>query len=184
MPLLPLRLSRCLASVILGIALPINAHAVAEPEPDLARMTPEQIEARATELHPAALYVLASRLMRREAYDDAVRWFYVGQLRYRFHLAVTPAAERQNDAVLFSALSENVGRPINEYAFGDVDSAVRQIDAALAWDEREPNDFTDKTTHADAWREVRSGLVALRDNMAANKAQIREQRAVNGLPNR
>lgn len=176
------RLARVIAAFTWVLCAPLAW--AAAPEPDLARMTPQQIEAQATELHPAALYVLASRLLRQERYDDAVRWFYIGQLRYRFHLAVANDEERREEATLFGALSENVGRPINEYAFGDVDAAVRQIDAALAWDAEQPNGFTDKVAHAQTWQDVRKGLTELRNKMLAEKAQIREQRAANGLPNR
>lgn len=115
--------------------------------------------------------------------DDAVRWFYIGQLHYRFHLATRPAT-LANDQPLFSALSESVGRPINEYAFGHVDAAVAQIDAALTWDEAHPNSFTAKARYAKELADTRAGLQRLRDDMAARKNLIRETRTRNGLENR
>lgn len=150
---------------------------------DLAQQTPEQIIAGAEHAHPAALYVLASKLMRAGRFDEAVRWFYIAQLRYRFHLMTDPP-DAADARILFSALSESVGRPINEYAFGDVDGAVRQIDAALAWDAGHANHFTSKAAFPAQFAKTREGLIAMRDDMLARKDEIRETRTRNGLPNR
>jgi len=151
--------------------------------PDPAKQTPSEIIAQAENVHPATLYILSAKLMREGRMDDAVRWFYIGQLRYRFHLATKPTT-MANDQPLFSALSESVGRPINEYAFGDVDAAVAEIDAALAWDAAHPNAFTSKQRYSKELADVRSGLQRLRDDMLARKQEIRETRTRNGLPNR
>ena len=150
---------------------------------DLEQQTPNQIIASAETAHPAALYVLASKLMGAGRPDEAVRWFYIGQLRYRFHLMTDPPGVA-DERILFSALSESVGRSINEYAFGDVDGAVREIDAALAWDAAHANHFTSKIAYPGQLATIREGLVALRDTMLARKDEIRETRRSNGLPNR
>ncbi|MET0249488.1 MAG: hypothetical protein ABW164_07145 [Sphingobium sp.] len=150
---------------------------------DLAKQTPEQIIASADSAHPASLYILASKLMHGGRFDEAVRWFYIGQLRYRFYLMTDPQ-NVADERILFSALSESVGRPINEYAFGNVDDAVREIDAALAWDADHPNYFTDKDAFPQQLVKVRDGLKAMRDDMLARKDEIRETRTRNGLPNR
>ena len=150
---------------------------------DLEQLTPEQIIAGAERAHPAALYLLASKLMSAGRRDEAVRWFYIGQLRYRFHLMTDPP-NAADERILFSALSESVGRAINEYAFGDVDGAVREIDAALAWDAAHANHFTSKSSFPGQLATTREGLVALRDDMLARKDEIRETRTSNGLPNR
>lgn len=161
-----------------------NAEAsTADMSADLAQQTPEQIIAQAERIHPAGLYVLASKLMAAGRPDDAVRWFYIGQLRYRFLIAAEPS-NVADERILFSALSESVGRPINEYAFGDVDAAVAQIDAALAWDDAHPNGYTSKDDHAAQLETVRAGLQDLRDQMLTSKDEIRETRERNGLKNR
>jgi hypothetical protein len=150
---------------------------------DLERQTPEQIMTDAERVHPTALYVLASKLMRAGRSDEAVRWFYIGQLRYRFHLMTDPP-DAADERILFSALSESVGRPINEYAFGDVDGAVREIDSALAWDAAHANHFTSQSAFPAQLAKTREGLVAMRDDMLARRDEIRETRTRNGLPNR
>lgn len=150
---------------------------------DASMATPESMIERAEYLHPAELYQLAAGLLGTEGRaDEAVKWFYVGQLRYRFLLMA--GGQPSNDQVLFSALSESVGRPINEYAFGDVDAAVAQIDAALEWDEAHDNHFTSKIEHASEWAQVREGLLKLRTEMLSSKEEIRRLRTSNGLPNR
>lgn len=178
------------ALLVLGIAGCDNETMAVEPEntaqqsQDIAQQSPDELIARAEMLQPADLYVLAAKLMGEGRADEAVKWFYIGQLRYRFHLAATQPPPGSNDRVLFSALSESVGRPINEYAFGDVDAGVAQIDAALRWDETHENRFTSKTRYPDELAETRSGLQSMRDDMLAKKDEIRSTREKNGLPNR
>lgn len=147
--------------------------------------TTDQMIARAETLHPAELYRLAGSLLQVEGRaDEAVKWFYIGQLRYRFQLRATQQPSHSNENVLFAALSETVGRPVNEYAFGDVDEAARQIGAALEWDAAHDNPLTSKSQHAEALTAVRKGLEDFRDHMLANKEDIRRQRTENGLTNR
>ena len=165
------------------VALAQTGDVMNQGQADLAQQTAEEIIAGAESAHPAALYVLTSKLMGAGRLDEAVRWFYIGQLRYRFYLMTNPP-DVSDAGILFSALSESVGRPINEYAFGDVDGAVRQIDAALAWDEAHPNHFTSKDAHPAQLATVRDGLIAMRDDMIARKQEIKETRTRNGLSNR
>lgn len=48
--------------------------------------------------------------------DDAVFFFYLGQLRYRAYLLSDPKRDRS----LFDAMMSAMGPPINQYAFGDI----------------------------------------------------------------
>ncbi len=165
--------------------LTLGGTAMASPSGQAAVPPPDQSLARAEALHPAELYRVAAQLLGQpDRADEAVMWFYVGQIRYRFLLAATKPPAGANDRVLFSALSESVGRPVNAYAFGDVDAAVAQIDAALAWDAAHDNRLTAKAAFPKEWEEVRQGLRALRDKMLAGKDEIRETRRRNGLANR
>lgn len=122
------------------------------------QMSAEQIEKGAAAVHPATLYVLAKQLFERGRKDDAVFWFYVGQLRYRFYLAVNPHLEPSGDPALFSALSEVVGRPLNEYAFRDRVKLVATLRRVEEWDERNPNGFTSKENNHGAWQATRQGF--------------------------
>lgn len=134
--------------------------------------------------HPAAYYTEAIRVFGAGQRDDAVFIFYLGQLRFRTHLAARNQRGPNSDAPLFASLSESVGRPINEYAFGDIPALVRTIDAVLAYDRRVPDRFTQPSAFADAHRQTREGMAGFRDNIAGRVDEIRRMRQANGLENR
>lgn len=93
--------------------------------------------------HPAGYYKKAAELFQNGQKDDAVFIFYLGQLRYRVHLQARRGELRPDaDPALFASLSEVVGRPLNEYAFGDIPALVKTIDAVLAYDQKNPDRFT------------------------------------------
>lgn len=87
---------------------------------------------------PPVFYVLSSLLFKAGLKDDAVFWFYAGQLRARFD------ANRCNDASArsaVSALNEQYGAPINEYAFQDTDKLLTQVEKVVAWDRATPHEY-------------------------------------------
>lgn len=162
----------------LAVLLPAQAqHA------DPGTMPTQQIMAEAASLHPSALYVLASRLLAEGEGQEAANWMYAGQLRYRFMLEALGDAAG-NESVLFSALSEQVGRPVNEYIAGDPDEWIAAMRWALEWDARTPNALTSKTRHAAELASVRVGLERLIARVDSSRDQIRQERAANGLSNR
>jgi len=146
---------------------------------DLENMSNDEIVAAAPSLHPAALYVLASQLLAEGKGQEAANWMYAGQLRYRI-LIVTG----QEGRVLFDALTEQVGRPVNEYIAGDVDEWIAAMNFALEWDAAEPNDMIDVSKHQGAVNEVRAGLEGLRDSLDGRRTEIAREREKNGLENR
>jgi len=146
---------------------------------NLENMSNDEIVAAAPDLHPAALYVLASRLLAEGKGQDAANWMYAGQLRYRM-LIVTG----QEGRVLFDALTEQVGRPVNEYIAGDVDEWIAAMNFALDWDASEPNSMIDMSKHRGAVNEVRAGLETFRDSLDGRREEIARERAKNGLENR
>jgi hypothetical protein len=95
----------------------------------------------------------------------------VGQLRYRFHLMAIPQ-DPSGDPALFSSLMNLVGTPINAYAGGNPQKWIDQMDAALAWDERNPNNFTSKSGHEKQLTEARNGLVQLRDYVSSHQEEL------------
>ena len=158
-------------------------HAALSPE-DLKKLPPAKIEAALPNEHPSAYYGYAARLFREGKKDEAVVWFYVGQLRYRFHLKANPNMDPSGDPALFSSLSATVGKTINEYAGGDVKDWVKAIDRALKWDADMPNGFTSKKKFATIYEENRAGLTKMRDQVESQADSIREQRKKAGLENR
>lgn len=143
---------------------------------ELIRVVPDQ--------HPSFYYILANRLYAANRKDEAVFWFYAGQLRYRIRLACHPELAPDTEPALFGSLQETVGRPVNEYGFGDLTALPVTLERVLAWDAASRNGFEPKTACAAAIAEQRQGLGQLIAQIRANPDDIRRQRAANGLPNR
>jgi len=122
------------------------------------QMSAEQIEKGAAAVHPATLYLLAERLFAAERKDEAVFWFYVGQLRYRFYLEANPKIDPSGDPALFSSLSEVIGSPLNRYAFQDRAKLVSTLKRVAEWDEKNPNGFTSKENNHAVWLKIRASF--------------------------
>lgn len=171
--------------LLLPLLLLTHSRADAELTKDHIQTGPyAEVEAALPREHPAAYYAYAARLFHEGRGDDAVFWFYAGQLRYRFHLLSNPNLPADQDPAAMASLNAMVGQYINEYAGGDPTSWVAQIDRILEWDAKTDNGFTSKQAHKAEWDKIRTGLVALRDMVERDADKIREQRAEAGLPNR
>jgi hypothetical protein len=175
---------RALTALVGSVLLLAPGLAWAAGVDDLWNRTPEELQRGIESAHPATYYVLARRLFEEGRRDEAVFWFYLGQLRYRVHLTARPKLDPTGDPALFSSLSEVVGRPLNEYAFGDLPRLVKTIDEVLAWDAAHPDGFTPRDGLGAVPAGVRQGLEKLKDYVTQNGAQIRRQREAAGLPNR
>ncbi len=144
--------------------------------------TPAQLKQGIEGRHPAEYYKLAAKLFEdASAKQEAVFWFYVGQLRYRYYLAANPDLKPDGDPALFASLSEVIGRPINEFAGGKPDLWIGEINHALQWDASHENRFTPKSKAPEKYQQIRAGLVAMRDQLSAMKAKLPEMRRQNGL---
>lgn len=172
--------------LVLGAAA-IAAYAMADGR--LLAETPQSVQApsgieQLQGVHPAEYYKRAATLFRQEKKDEAVFVFYLGQLRYRARLLAYPNLDRTGEPALFASLSEGVGRPLNEYAFGNVPRLLGTIDAVLDHDRDNPDTFTPPTSFPDPWRQTREGLLKLRAKIQEEAELIRAERKKNGLPNR
>jgi hypothetical protein len=146
------------------------------PLDELIRIIPDQ--------HPSFYYILASRLFAANRKDEAVFWFYAGQLRYRIRLACHPDLPPDTEPALLASLQEEVGRPINEYAGADPDAWAAAIARARDWDAQTRNGYEPKAPCQAQIADQRSGMGALIAQIRENKDRIRAERRVNGLPNR
>jgi hypothetical protein len=165
-------------ALALGVAAP--AAAQSSSTPFSKRSTQDMLSDIARE-HPAAYYVLARRLFEEGKKDEAVFWFYTGQIRFRSRLLSYPNLPKDGEPAVFSSLSEMVGRPLNEYAFGDIPKLATIIDRALAWDEAHVDPHAPKGRVRDG---VRSGLAKMKTDIVARADEIRATRTQNGLENR
>ena len=143
---------------------------------ELIRIIPDQ--------HPAFYYILARRLLAANRGDEAVFWFYAGQLRYRIRLACHPELAPDTEPALFAALQEEVGLPVNEYAGGDPPAWAAAIERARDWDARTRNGFEPKAPCRTQIDDQRGGMAALIAQISGGADQIRAERRAHGLPNR
>jgi hypothetical protein len=155
------------------------------PAVDWATLSIEQLKNGIEKQHPSGLYILAQKLFARGQKDEAVFWYYAGQLRYRVYLTVNKSKlDPSGDPAVFSALTEEIGRPINEYAFGDIPRLAKTIDAVIAWDQSHDNALTPRDKCRTEYDQITAGLTQLRDSMIKNADSIHQQRAAAGLENR
>jgi hypothetical protein len=143
---------------------------------ELIRIIPDQ--------HPAFYYILARRLLAANRGDDAIFYFYAGQLRYRIRLACHPNLAPDVEPALLASLQEEVGRPVNEYAGADPDAWAAAIERARDWDTHTRNGYEPKAPCQAQIADQRGGMAALIAHIRQNKDQIRAERRANGLPNR
>ena len=136
----------------------------------------KKVEAVLAESHPTALYAYAARLFQEGKKDDAVFWFYAGQLRYRYLIAANPEIPEDQDPALMASLNDNLGQAINEWAGAHPVVWVKAMDRALEWDESHDNPITPKKDHEAALQGVRSGLEELRDTVVAHSNEISQER--------
>lgn len=134
--------------------------------------------------HPSVYIQKAAELYRSRRHDEATFLYYLGQLRYRIYLRTHPDLPPDRDPALFSSLVEVVGRPVNEYAAGDIPSLVKIIQAVLDYDEANPDPFNPKAARSAQRADTRNGLADVMRGFSEKADDIRAQRAKNGLENR
>lgn len=82
------------------------------------------------------------------------------------------------ETAFYAALLETVGRPINEWAFGNVPALAARMQEALDWDATHPNLVTPKMTDRAVLELIRNGLAQLRLEVLTDADDIRRQRNV------
>lgn len=150
---------------------------------ELADQSIEDLKQDIVDKHPVNYFILAAKLYNEGSFDEAVKWYYIGQIRFRAYLEANPDLEQSEDPALYYALRYSLGTPINEYAGQNVDNWARLIEEAYKWHSDNPNGFTPKSSHQQIYQEIESGMLELRDYVLENKEEIRKQRAENGLNN-
>jgi hypothetical protein len=153
-------------------------------ETPISEQTVAELENGITNKHPSTYIILAKKLFVQGDKQNAVKWFYVGQIRYRAYLMANPELDPSSDPALFASLMSVVGTPLNEYIGGDVDEWVKTIDDAIAWHNNNPDEFLGKETHQEIYTTVISGLTEMKNKIESQKEFIKEQRTKNGLENR
>jgi hypothetical protein len=84
---------------------------------------------------PPVFYVLSSVLFEQKKKDEAVFWFYAGQLRGRIDANIC-SDKSARSAV--AALNQKFGAPINQYSFANMSLLTNTVERVLAWEENTP----------------------------------------------
>jgi hypothetical protein len=177
-------MNRNLVYALLLLAFMVPVHAAAWTLEEVSNRPEAEVEAALPGLHPAAYYVYATRLFDSSRQDEAIFWFYAGQLRYRLHLAANPHLPQDGDPALFASLGSAVGQPFNAYAGGDPLALVQTLGRVLAWDRDTPNAFTSKHEFSREWQAIRNGLAEFMMTIEQDADEIRHKREEAGLANR
>ena len=129
--------------------------------------------------HWTSFYHAAEALFKQGKKNDAVKWYYAGQIRARVAAGIDPDPSRNN--AMMVAMAQGIGQPIMHYAHADQDTWLTQINAALAWDRQHPlpanplqvigiSDVAwDSANFQMVYDEVRAGLKAMRDEVEAGE---------------
>lgn len=134
--------------------------------------------------HPAAYMKLAGNLLKAEKYRAAIKWYYVGQIRFKAHLLANPTLEKSGDPALYASLKYVVGSPINKYAGGNPDEWASSIQEAIQWHNSNPNSFTSKNKYSEIYNKLIASYKELHVWILNNKDKIRKKRKQNGYKNR
>jgi hypothetical protein len=154
----------------------------AELSVEQVRLLPRtDVESQLANSHPSSFYAYAARLFEEGDRQEAVTWFFVGQLRYKYLVATQPALPPDGEPALMASLNSLIGQFINEWAGGDPIAWAGSISSAIEWDAANGNSVTPKDLAPAEQEEVRSGLIRLRDHILANADEIRDQRKAAGL---
>lgn len=177
-------MSRLLSTLLLATLTAYVHEAPAVTAVIMTTQSQPDTDAEWAKKHPSELYLHAKHLFETGHKDDAVTWFYIGQLRWRYHLRVHPELPPDGEPAAMDALNATLGQAINEWAGGSPKAWRAAINKALAWDTSHPNPITPKEKYAAQWQQVRAGLMQLDDYIRDNESQIRAERQARGLENR
>ncbi len=138
-------------------------------------------------------YIVSKILFEAGLKDEAVFWFYEGQLRGRIAASFDPDPSNSKD--LLSASNEQIGVTINQYAGADLNKWIAIIDNVIAWDadhklqEHSIDILAAHSGKADplefkqVYEGVLTGLKQMRAGLAAEDPNLwKEKRKRNGLP--
>jgi hypothetical protein len=155
----------------------VQAEALTQEQ--IKSMSNKNIEANLPDSPPAMAMAYSMKLFKANRKDQAVIWYYVGQLRYRFHILSNPPSDAE--AAQLEQVNGTFGPAISDWAGRNVRYWTEQIDHALDWDAKQPNATTSKEAHAKELDQARQELVALRDKLRRSENEIRAQRQARGL---
>jgi hypothetical protein len=114
-----------------------------------------EISASPEQFAPPVFYSLSNVLFEEGQKDEAMFWFYAGQLRAGFDaMRCTDVSARQ----AVDVLNQRYGPPINKYAFQDLDKLEAVVQKAVEWDRETPHEYDQRWINLHGMGAVRAGM--------------------------
>lgn len=140
-------------------------------DPAVAKAAVAEVIAGADRAEPLVLMLAASRHFEFGAQEEAVLWFYAGQLRARY----SPQLTGENSQ-LITISTMTLGEGINAYAMRDIVKMIETIAKAMQWDEKTYDTWA-KANKLDPGSaellkrrsDARDGLVTFATDLRANR---------------
>jgi hypothetical protein len=130
--------------------------------------TAERIEAHPEDFTPPVLYALSRVLFDNGRKDEAMFWFYAGQLRARFDAnRCADISAREAAAVL----NREYGPSINRYAFKDIAKLEGLIPRVVEWDRKTPHSYDHRWINLHGMGSILSGFEPGRQALSLPKDQ-------------
>ena len=129
----------------------------------------ERVKSHPENYAPPALFVLSAVLFRDGKKDEAVFWFYAGQLRAVFD------AKRCADVSARGAptvLTQNYGPSITEYAFKNKKRLKETIVKVVAWDRKMPHNYDHRWINLESMDVMIDALGEDGDKTSSNRTSL------------
>jgi hypothetical protein len=141
-----------------GLIFCFMTDCVALETKQILELPSSEVEKALPSSQPMAYYLYSARLAHEGDKERALLWYYVGELRYRFYLAVNPNLSPDGAPALFGSLHQSVGQAVADPKQIDRATSVKEFKQALDWDATNDNNVTSKKVHHKAWLDVRASL--------------------------
>ena len=115
----------------------------------------ERIKAYPENFAPPVFYVLSAVLFNDGKKDEALFWFYAGQLRARFDANRCADVSAEGAVEL---LNDQFGPPINRYAFRDIPTLEKLVPRVVDWDQKTPHSYDQRWINLHGMGAMMSGL--------------------------
>jgi hypothetical protein len=125
---------------------------------------------------PPVLYFLSSVLFEEGKKDDAVFWFYAGQLRGRIDANIC-ADKTARGAI--DVLNQRFGPAINQYSFKDISKLTNAVERVISWEEKTPCNYDRRWINLHGMNgvngETNAPLSAAKEQWEAIRKQTRDE---------
>ena len=145
--------------MLVGFGLSVGCGAGSKQQKSDYTISPAELLSGTEGEHPAVYFTKCVDYYKRDLKSEAFFAFYVGQIRYQYHLKVHSEADTApQDAALLGTYNMSLAQPMRDFGRSDLDRAARIIEDALKWDAEHGNEFSPKSDDPEALGELRKIL--------------------------